>query len=130
MKNAIFIIEDDHWVASYMADVIQTFFGLKVLIAGSSSRAVELWQSNRHSIVTIISDLSLPCGTNGEALVRELTQDAHEIPIVFITGNLRDCPQLAESFGRPVSLLLKPFGPLELNAVLKKSISSLAEAPV
>jgi DNA-binding NtrC family response regulator len=119
MKHAVLIIEDDQWVASYMSDVIKTFFDLAVFVATTRAAATEIWSLNRSYIIAIISDLTLSNGASGENLVRDLTANAPDIPVIFVTGTIRGVAEISESFGRPVSLLLKPFGPMELQTVLK-----------
>ena len=128
MKQAVLVIEDDHWVAMYMADVIRRSFNITVFTANTGQDATNIWNLNRQFITAIISDIALPDNVNGETLVCELTKETPELPIIFVTGGIRDKADLAKSLGRSINLLHKPFGPIELQAALKPYID--AQRPV
>jgi CheY-like chemotaxis protein len=121
----VLVIEDDPWVAAYIAEVVESFFAVKAVIAPSAAAARQLFHANRAWRV-IISDLSLP-GADGEALVAELLAGAKDIAVIFVTGQLRDAAVLEKIVGRPISLLLKPFVPFELKAALEPVIGHCAE---
>ena len=124
MKQAVLVIEDDHWVAMYMADVIKRSFNITVFTANTGQDATNLWHLNRQYIAAIISDIALPDNVNGETLVCDLTKEFPDLPIIFVTGGIRDKADLAKSLGRSVKLLHKPFAPIELQAALKPYIDA------
>jgi CheY-like chemotaxis protein len=124
-RNSVLVIEDDKQIAAYITDVIETFFHLPVISASSALDGRRAFETNREKVATIISDLSIP-GANGVELVTELVADKPEIGIIFATGYTPTEKELSEKVGRPISLLLKPFTPVELMAALELSLPSAA----
>lgn len=121
--SAVLVIDDDAWIADYIGDVVHAFFGFTILKAESAETARALFSTHAESIVAIISDLSLRA-TSGSALVRELTASRRDIGVVFVTGHVENERELSKAVGRPVSLLMKPFGPVDLKLALQNRISA------
>jgi DNA-binding NtrC family response regulator len=128
-RTSVLIIEDDIQIASYIADVIQAFFHLPVISAASAAEARRAFASNQDRIAAVLSDLGIP-GANGVDLVKELVADKPEIGIIFATGYTPTEKELSAKVGRPISLLLKPFTPVELMAALEITLPSAARAVV
>ena len=118
-SEAILVVDDEHAVVTYIADVIEGFFGIPAFKAQSAEAARELFKKHGERISTIISDMSMP-GQSGTALMRELVADRPDVRVIFVTGNLVDETMLAKLVGRPVELLMKPFGPFELKGLLER----------
>ena len=127
IQKSALVIEDDPGVAAYINEVIETFFPVTVLQAASAELARHLFACHRESIRVIVSDLSLP-GVSGVSLVQELIQDEPEIGILFVTGNLENKRNLSKTVGREVSLVMKPFGPIELKVALENLLEVGATA--
>ena len=126
-QNTILLIEDDVDVAAYIKGVVETFFPAIVLHAASAAFARRLFCENSESIRAIISDLSLP-GISGVSLVKELSAAHQEVGIVFVTGYIEEEASLSKLVGRKVSLVMKPFGPIELKSALEKYLAVTASA--
>jgi DNA-binding response OmpR family regulator len=109
-------------VADFIADVVTAFFpAYQLLKATSVEVARKIFYANCDEIALIISDLSL--GANdGRQIVREMAGACHEIGIIFVTGHVDNERELSKAIGRPVSLLLKPFGPLDLKVAIEARI--------
>jgi DNA-binding NtrC family response regulator len=127
LQKAVLVIEDDMSVAAYMKGVVETFFPVTVLHAASAESARTLFHENHGSIAAVISDLSLP-GIQGVSLVKELVAARGEIGIVFVTGHVEVEQHLSKAVGRKIALVMKPFGPMELKAVLEKHLATSATA--
>ena len=125
-KNAVLIIEDDPWVAGYVGDVVEAFYGLSVLKAESAETARKIFQGHDQSIAAIISDLSLH-GIKGTSLVKELIAGRPEIAVIFVTGHLEEERDLSRAVGREVSLVMKPFSPADLKTALERRLSLAAQ---
>ena len=118
-SEAVLVVDDEHAVVTYIADVIEGFFRIPTFKALSADAAREVFKKHGDRITTIISDMSMP-GQSGTALVRELVGERPEVRVIFVTGNLVDESTLAKLVGRPVALLMKPFGPFELKGLLER----------
>jgi DNA-binding NtrC family response regulator len=125
-RNSVLLVEDDPWVADYIADVVTAFFGFRVLKAATAEEARKQFFENCDEIAAIISDLSLE-GANGRAVVSELAGRRPEIGIIFVTGHVLHERELSKAIGRPVSLLLKPFTPLDLKTAIEARLCVDAE---
>jgi DNA-binding NtrC family response regulator len=124
-RNIVLIIEDDRWVADYISEVIEAFFGFKVLKTESPEAARQAFYAHHESIAAIISDLSLQ-GANGVSVVGDLARGKKEIGIVFVTGHVESERELSQRVGRPVTLVMKPFTPLDLKVALEHLLSVAA----
>jgi DNA-binding NtrC family response regulator len=127
IEKSVLVIEDDTGVAAYIREVVETFFPVTVLQAASAELARELFCRHRESMSVIISDLSLP-GVSGVSLVKELVENHPHIGVLFVTGNLENRRNLSKAVGREVSLVMKPFGPIELKVVLENFLEVGATA--
>jgi len=123
-------MEDDPWVADFVGDVVAAFFpAFRILRATSVEQARKTFYANCDEIAVIISDLSL--GANdGKQVVREMAGGCHDIGIIFVTGHVDYERELSKAMGRPVSLLLKPFGPVDLKLAIEARISEGNSATV
>jgi CheY-like chemotaxis protein len=126
--EAILVVDDEHAVVTYIADVIEGFFRIPAFKAQSADAAREVFKKHGDRITTIISDMSMP-GQAGTALVRELVAARPDVRVIFVTGNLVDESTLAKLVGRPVALLMKPFGPFELKGLLERMAFNDAYEP-
>lgn len=127
IQKSVLVIEDDAGVAAYIKEVVETFFPVTVLQAASAELAHELFCRHRESIWVMISDLSLP-GVSGVSLVKKLVENHAEVGVLFVTGNLENKRNLSKAVGREVSLVMKPFGPIELKVALENLLEVGATA--
>jgi DNA-binding NtrC family response regulator len=118
-SEAVLVVDDEQAMVTYIADVIEGFVGLSTFKAQSAEAAREVFKKHGGRITTIISDMSMP-GQAGTALMRELVAAKPDLRVIFVTGNLVDETTLAKLVGRPVALLMKPFGPFELKGLLER----------
>ena len=56
----------------------------------------------------------------------ELVATDRNVPVIFITGHLRDAGQLSRAVQKPVTLLLKPFKPADLKAAVEYALATVA----
>jgi DNA-binding NtrC family response regulator len=123
-RDIILIMEDDPWVADYVADVVTAFFAtFRILKAVSAEDARKVFYANCDEIAVIVSDLSLGAG-DGKTVVSEMAGGCHEIGIVFVTGHVENERELSRMVGRTVSLVFKPFGPVDLKVAIETRLSS------
>lgn len=122
-RNHLLLIEDDPWVADYIADVVEAFFAFRVLRAETAEAARARFYANSDLLAAVISDLTLG-STSGLALVRDLVGSRSEIAIVFVTGHVENERDLSTRVGRPVSLLMKPFNPVDLKCALETRLAA------
>lgn len=121
----LLLIEDDTAVAAFIQEVLEMFFSANVLIAPSASHARQIWAQHKDTVSLILSDLVLP-GEPGEKVVAELVATDRNVPVIFITGHLRDAGQLSRAVQKPVTLLLKPFKPADLKAAVEYALATVA----
>jgi DNA-binding response OmpR family regulator len=122
-QSAVLIVEDDPGVAAYMADVVETFFQVKVLRAETAEAARDLFRLHAEEIRAVLCDFTLADGA-GTTLAKEFCAARADLQILFVTGHLLNEAKLSRVVGREVSLIMKPFGPMELRAAVEKLIWS------
>jgi DNA-binding NtrC family response regulator len=120
-RNAILIIDDDPWIASYTKDVIEMFFPFDVFLATTAEQARQQWRLHGSLVSMVICDVCLP-GITGESLMAEFLKDRPGLPLLFSTGHIRDEEELSRQLGQPVSVVLKPFKPQDLVSALQKHL--------
>ena len=108
---------DDEEALVFLATRALTRFGYLVTGHSDPVRALQDFRSRPHEFDAVVADTSMP-GLSGPDLVRELRQIKPAVPVVMVSGYLRqeDAEAIAAMGIRDV--VLKPQTPRELSAVI------------
>jgi DNA-binding NtrC family response regulator len=79
------IAYDDETPLVHLGKVTLQRLGYQVVVCTSSSEALETFRAAPHSFHLVITDRTMPRLT-GEALIYELRQIRHDIPVILYTG--------------------------------------------
>jgi len=109
----ILLVEDESAVRALARYVLQAQ-GYTVLEAGDGEEALEVYAQHAGAIDLLVSDVVMPRRT-GPELAQQLTEQASDLPVLFLSGCNRDDADLGQSLGgRQPRFLAKPFRPVEL----------------
>ncbi len=117
-SEAILVIDDDEFVADYVANVLETF-GYRVFTASNGYEGLDSYNENKDEIDAVILDIMMP-GMNGAEVYRRLHGVNPDLPILIISGYVEtEVAQLFPGNRLPKSFLQKPFLPVDLMACLR-----------
>lgn len=112
----ILVVDDNDDVRAVMEDLLRSQ-GYRVRPACDGSEAIQLFHRLDHAFDLIVTDVVMP-GGGGRQLADDARQLAPEIPIVFVSGHVRDgLPECYRDDER-TAFLGKPFSPSKfLNTI-------------
>ncbi|MEW6602455.1 MAG: PAS domain-containing protein, partial [Nitrospirota bacterium] len=114
--ETVLLVEDDEAVRNSTSGLLKAY-GYTVLEAVNAKHALNLFMENREIIRLVISDMIMP-GRSGIDLYNDLSREATEIKILFISGYPIDSLAVRQKLDIQATLLYKPFRPdILLNKV-------------
>ncbi len=128
-KPKILIVEDEPKVVHLVREVL-TAAGFEVCVACNGENAIE--QAVMEQPDLILLDILLPNGLDGYGVARRL-REFSEVPIVMLTGKVRENDMLQGFDAGADDYITKPFSSKELlariRAVLRRSRTGPASQP-
>ena len=122
----VLLVEDDVQVASLTSAMLAEL-GYEVIPVTTGQAALDELAATP-DISLVLSDVMMPGGMDGMALVREMRQRGISLPVVLVSGFSAAAKRDAESEGIP--LLPKPYSLGDLASQLSSALSSAeARAP-
>jgi PAS domain S-box-containing protein len=117
-NELVLVVEDEKSVRALLSKTLQRY-GYRVLSADSGPEAADLWAAHRSEISLLLTDLMLPGGMSGPALIERFRADRPELPVILSSGAIRDgaVPSIAD-----VATLPKPFQMHTLLTVLRNCL--------
>ncbi len=116
----VLLVEDDVQVASLTSSML-TELGYKVIPVATGQAALDELAASP-DIGLVLSDVMMPGGMDGMALVREMRQRKISLPVVLVSGFSAAAKRDAEHAGIP--LLPKPYSLGDLAAQLNSALAS------
>jgi two-component system, NtrC family, C4-dicarboxylate transport response regulator DctD len=110
-RGSVLIVDDEPAVRSFIATVLRGA-GYQVTAVSNADEALAAGPNGSTGFDALITDVRLP-GMSGPELVRRLTHQVGELPVVVISG--LGAEEMREQFdGKEYPLLEKPFGAMDL----------------
>lgn len=114
-KPVVLVVEDEPLLRMNTIDMVEEA-GFPTLEAANAKQAIQLLE-NRPDIRIILSDIDMPPGMNGMALVAMVRRRWPPVAIILVSGHVAaaevDIPEGGKFFS-------KPFHPAELVAALER----------
>jgi signal transduction histidine kinase/ActR/RegA family two-component response regulator len=126
--ETILVVEDEEDVRDLVVESL-TGFGYNVVEASSAPRALEVWQTRRHEIDLLVTDLVMPDGMTGFDLARRMRADRPALKVIYTSGYVADMTGSDVALSEGVNYLAKPFSLPALARLVRRSLDSLADAP-
>jgi len=105
--ETILLVEDEPLLLSMTAEMLQSH-GYNLVRAGSAKDAIEAFQSSRHSIDLLISDVVMP-SMNGQQLVGHLRTLRPGLKVLFMSGYTSSIINQNGDIGEGTTFIQKPF---------------------
>lgn len=119
-KQTILLADDDASVRGMLASELQTNY--EVLVAKDGIDAICLYEQHAARVRALVTDLQMP-RLNGQLVTEWVHHLNPRLPVIVMSGRLRDT-ELAELLQNPtVTFLPKPFNPQQLEALLDVALA-------
>ncbi len=124
----LLVVEDDAVLLELTRRILAKA-GYSIVALGSGEEALAAWESGREQIVGLVTDVVMP-GMSGLDLASRLLRDRPDLPVVFVSGFLKDdLKRDARLFqSRSIAVCDKPFKPEELVATVREVLGVAATA--
>ncbi len=119
--SGILVIEDDAFVATWIAELLAEAGFLVVGTAASATEAISYAAASRPRIALV--DIKLAGPLDGIELAC-LLRDKHSVPTIFLSGLVDTETTERAEVARPVGFLAKPFRPAAVFNALEQALAS------
>jgi PAS domain S-box-containing protein len=119
-SETILVAEDHDLYRKLIAEVLRDH-GYEVIVAETGTEALALAKGHAGPIHLLLTDVIMP-GITGFDLAREVGQAHPEAKVALMSGYMGHALSRYGTVGENVSLLQKPFGPIELLRTIRKAL--------
>ncbi len=119
--ETILLVEDESSLRA-LARKFLIRLGYSILEATSGVKAMEVWEQNQDRIALVLTDMVMPDGMSGHDLAQRLRQRNPRIKIIYTSGYSADIAGKEIHLQEGVNFLPKPFTPVDLARVVRKSL--------
>jgi len=118
-RDRVLVVEDDEVLLELTRRILSRA-GFETLTASSGEAALAIWAAEMETIDILVSDVVMP-GMSGLDLASRLLRDRHELPVVFVSGFLKDDLKRDTRLfqRREIAFCDKPFRPEELVTTVR-----------
>ncbi|WP_441234284.1 response regulator [Bradyrhizobium sp. 930_D9_N1_4] len=117
-KPLVLVVEDEPLLRMNTVDLVEEA-GFPTLEAANAKQAIKLLE-NRLDIKIILSDIEMPPGMDGMALVAMVRRRWPPIAIILVSGHVDTTEVVIPEGGK---FFTKPFRPAELVATLNRMVA-------
>jgi DNA-binding NtrC family response regulator len=115
IKQTILVVDDEPSVRDALTVELEASYD--VLVACDGIDAIRIYEHNVERVAAIVTDLSMP-RLNGQLVAEWVHHIRPHLPVVIMSGSIRNT-ELEDLLRNPtVSFLSKPFEPSELALLL------------
>jgi PAS domain S-box-containing protein len=119
----ILVVEDEPSVCDLVQSVLQSH-GFRVLQAGSSIEALQIWNEHNNEIDLLLTDMVMPKGMSGRELAANLKALKPELKVVYTTGYSREVFGQDMELKEGVNYLPKPHAPPKLIQTIRTQLGT------
>jgi DNA-binding response OmpR family regulator len=124
----ILVVEDEHLIALFIQDVLETA-GFQVELAATAKEARQRFKINGADFRAAIIDVGLP-DHPGDELVQEFREARPDLPIIIATGLAEEVFAVRFASDPKLQTLAKPYdGPALLSMLANVDVPSGAQPP-
>ena len=126
--EGILLVEDESAVR-LVAEAALTGLGYRVFPAASGQEALQVWETQRHEIELLLTDMVMPGGITGRDLALRLRASAPRLPVIYMSGYNREMAGGDFALEEGTNFLPKPFELAGLAKVVRASLDRGASNP-
>ncbi len=115
----ILVVDDDVTARAAMRRLLE-HQGYSVIVAEDGVDALRLLERTHVPVDMLVSDIQMP-GMNGDQLAERVRESWPELPVIFVSGEIRNAG-LADKAGGRTRFVLKPFLPVELLEAVRVTL--------
>src|SRR6185503_4877016 len=120
----VLLVEDNASLLALAKESL-TELGYRVFAASNAAEALRILEAESGEMDILVTDVVMP-EVGGRELARKVERLLPGMPILFVSGYVRDPEPLVDKDGRPVDYLEKPYTPV---ALARRIRSALDQAP-
>jgi CheY-like chemotaxis protein len=106
-KETVLVIEDEIGVLDLVVYTLK-MHGFTVLHSNSSTEALEMFETNKHRIDLLLSDVVMPF-LSGPKLAERLREIKPDLKVLFMSGHADKSLGVDKLLGKGISFIPKPF---------------------
>ena len=125
--EGILLVEDESAVR-VVAEAALTGLGYRVFSASSGQEALQVWETQRHEIELLLTDLVMP-GITGRDLALRLRESTPRLPVIYMSGYNREMAGGNFALSEGSNFLPKPFDLTRLASLVRVSLDRGASNP-
>jgi len=107
-NETILLVEDEEAVRRSIGNML-VHYGYQIHMAVSGKAALQIWQHHHGSIDLIITDVVMPGGVSGRALVEEMRSEKPNLKVIFCSGYTDDVLGKDSLLRKKSNFIEKPF---------------------
>ncbi len=107
-RGTVLLVEDERGVRDVVSNVL-SLSGYRVLEAGDSNAAMELFHSNLAEIDLLVTDVVLPGNLDGIQIARRMLEERPGMSVLFMSGYVQEALARSGSMPRGSRFISKPF---------------------
>jgi len=112
----ILVVDDDVTARAAIRRLLEQQ-GYSVIVAEDAPDALRLLERTHVPVDMLVTDIQMP-GMNGDRLAARVRESWPELPVIFVSGEIRNAV-LADHAGGRTRFVLKPFLPVELLEAIR-----------
>lgn len=125
-RETLLVVEDEPAVRRSLSQVLRSL-GYRVLEAGNSRQALEIWEREREAIDLLLTDMVMPGSMTGWDLSMVLLKKQPGLRVVLCSGYSEEIARFGQWTDPRFQYLSKPFDVHHLGATLRRSLGSVLE---
>ena len=123
--ETVLLAEDEDPLREMIADLL-TSQGYKVLTARSGRHALEVWETAKHEIDLLVTDIIMPEGILGTELAERLLAQKPDLKVIFTSGYSPDIAGKDISLMEGINFISKPYSIGKMSQLIRQCL----DAPV
>jgi len=120
-KQTILVVDDDAPMREMLTEQLETNYD--VLVARDGLDAICIYERNAERVVAIVTDLNMP-RLNGHLVAEWVHHISPQLPIILMSGGVRNTELEDLLHNSLVTFLAKPFDLTQLEALLDSALES------
>ena len=119
-RARVLVVEDDAAVRRSTVLVLEQL-GYTVREASRAEEALEIWEKEQDTIDIVVTDVAMPA-MSGLSLAQELRRRGAAVPILFVSGHIREEEDGAHGNVKGARVIPKPLTPPILDEALRDAL--------
>ncbi|HEY2343126.1 MAG TPA: response regulator [Chthoniobacteraceae bacterium] len=115
-SGRVLLVDDEVSIRSAVTALLKAH-GFEVITAARAEEGLRILAAQRSAVVAVMTDITLP-GTSGMEIYEEARRNDQKLPILLISGYMRDLANERFRFDPHAAFLAKPFTAEELRRSL------------